>query len=501
MYSWNGLGHEIPVAAPSLPARAAAEIQGSRGSGPRPVGVDPMIDRRTGFSWRDSFRIYSQPRVLALLFLGFSAGLPFLLVFSTLSAWLASVDVSRATIGFFSWIGVTYSIKVIWSPVVDRLRLGPLTRWLGQRRSWMLVAQLGVALGLWGMAVTDPVTQIEQMALFALLVAFSSATQDVSVDAYRIEAAEDDLQAAMSACYVFGYRLALLVAGAGALYLASLGGWTFSYGLMALLMGVGMLTVLLVPEPRTRRQPALVLDEGVERAMRERYRLPAPAARVTAWLAGAVAGPFADFFRRYGWASLLLLLFISLYRLSDLMMGAMANPFYIDMGYSLEQIANISKVFGFLVTILASALAGVLVLRYGILPILLLGAVLAAATNLLFAWLSLQEATLWRLALVICADNLGAAIASVAFIAYLSSLTSSAYSATQYALFSSLMTLPGKFVGGFGGVWVESLGYAQFFTLTALAGAPAILLLILLMRHPQWSPARAGQSHGGTSAG
>ncbi len=459
-----------------------------------------MTDRSSTFSWRDSFRVYSQPRVLALLFLGFSAGLPFLLVFSTLSAWLASADISRATIGFFSWLGITYSVKVFWSPVVDRLRLGWLSRWLGQRRSWMLVAQLGVGAGLLGMAMTDPHTDIMQMAWFGLLVAFSAATQDISVDAYRIEAAEDTLQAPMSACYVFGYRLALLVAGAGALYIADFGGWRLAYTAMALLMGLGILTVLLVQEPPRRRPAAVELDEQATQALSTSAHLPSGLARLFAWFVGAVVGPFADFFKRYGWSALLLLLFISLYRLSDIMMGAMANPFYIDMGYSLEQIASVSKVFGFFMTIAGSALAGVLVVRYGIPPILLLGAVLAGGTNLLFAWLATQTPTELLLALVISADNLGAGIATVAFIAYLSSLTSSAYSATQYALFSSLMTLPGKFVGGFSGVMVDTWGYSSFFITTAAAGIPALLLLILIMRHPHWAPPAARQTGGGIDA-
>lgn len=449
------------------------------------------MTKQSSFSWREAITVYSRPRVFSLLFLGFSAGLPYLLVFSTLSAWLASVDVSRATIGFFSWLGVTYSVKVFWSPVVDRLKLGWLERWLGQRRSWMLVAQIGVAIGLLGMAATDPTTNITQVAWFGLLVAFSAATQDISVDAYRIEAASDKYQAAMSACYVFGYRLALLVAGAGALYIAEAGGWQLAYTVMALLMGVGIVTVLLVREPPRRRPPALDLDREVEQAAQARGYLPAGLSRAVAWFVSAVAGPFVDFFTRYGWSALLLLLFISLYRLSDIMMGAMANPFYVDMGYTLEEIANVSKVFGFFMTMAGSALAGVLVVRFGILPILMLGAIMAATTNLLFAWLSLQEPTQLLLALVISADNLGAGIATVAFIAYLSSLTSSAYSATQYALFSSLMTLPGKFVGGFSGVVVEGLGYGHFFVITACAGIPAVILLLLLMRHPEWTPARA----------
>jgi len=432
-----------------------------------------QIATRQRLSWRESIALYGKPKVLALLFLGFSAGLPFLLVFSTLTAWLTEAGITRTTIGFFSWIGITYSIKVFWAPVVDKLKLPVLHRLLGQRRSWMLVGQLGIAAGLALMAMNDPASDVRLMAAFGLLVAFSSATQDISIDAYRIEAAEDKYQAAMSAAYVFGYRLALLVAGAGALYLAEYLGWNLAYLVMAALMAVGMVTVFLVKEPdnlRPAAEPVVRLDEQMS--------LPQ---RLAAWFADAVIGPFVDFFRRNGWYALLILLFIAVYRISDITMGVMANPFYLDIGFSKTEIADITKVFGFFMTIGGSALGGVLVARYGIRPILLIGGCMVALTNLLFAWLAMTEPTLSKLALVISADNLSGGLAIVAFIAYLSSLTSSAYTATQYALFSSLMTLPGKFIGGFSGVVVDTAGYPSFFTYAAILGIPAILLVCLLI--------------------
>ena len=212
-------------------------------------------------SWRDAFAVYLQPRVLAMLFLGFSAGLPFLLVFSTLSAWLRDVGVSRTAIGFFAWVGITYSIKVIWAPVVDRVPIPFLTRSLGKRRSWMLVAQLGIAAGLLGMASTDPSTDLLRVAGFALLVAFSSATQDIAIDAYRIEAVVRERQAAMAATYILGYRLALLVAGAGALYIATFASWPGAYLAMAALMLVGMVTALVVSEPLHHKDRENVMFE------------------------------------------------------------------------------------------------------------------------------------------------------------------------------------------------------------------------------------------------
>ncbi len=418
-----------------------------------------------------------------MLFLGFSAGLPFLLVFSTLTAWLTEAGVTRTTIGFFSWIGITYSIKVFWAPVVDQVRLPLLGRLLGQRRSWMLLAQVGVAVGLLLMSAVDPATELQLLAVCGLLVAFSSATQDISVDAFRIEAAVDDFQAAMSATYVFGYRLALLVAGAGALYIAEFSSWEWCYTVMAGLMLVGVVTVLLVREPaRLRASDDGGLEEKVEALLEAPDAETHLWARLSAWFVKAVVGPFVDFFRRNGMFALVILLLISVYRISDIMMGVMANPFYLDMGFSKVEIADVTKVFGFFMVIAGSAVGGVLVAYYGSKRILLLGAVLVAGTNLLFAWLAtMGQPSLSLLALVVSADNLSGGLATVAFIAYLSGLTSSSYTATQYALFSSLMTLPGKFAGGFSGWMVDFAGYPWFFVVASLMGIPAILLCIVLM--------------------
>lgn len=428
--------------------------------------------------------IYSRWQVVALLFLGFSAGLPFLLVFSTLNARLADVGVETATIGFFSWLGITYSIKVLWAPVVDRVRLPLLDRLLGKRRSWMLLAQGGIATGLVLMATIDPIAAPEMMALCGLLVAFSSATQDVAIDAYRIEIAEDRLQAALASTYIFGYRLALLVAGAGALYLAEYWSWTVSYQVMAVLMGVGALTVLVVREPRVNHFAAAAdIASQIEREAARRGHLPPQLARMAGWFSAAVAGPFMDFFRRYRELALVILVTVAVYRISDIAMGVMANPFYLDfMGFSKTQVADVTKIFGFFMTILGSMVGGVLVVRFGVRPILLLGAVMTAATNLLFVWLAQMPPDVITLAVVVSADNLSGGIANVALIAWLSSMTSASFTATQYALFSSLMTLPGKFLGGFSGIVVAGFGYAEFFLLAGLMGVPAILLVMYLMK-------------------
>jgi len=444
-------------------------------------------------SWREAFAVYLHRRVLAMLFLGFSAGLPFLLVFSTLSAWLRDLGVTRTAIGFFAWVGITYSIKVIWAPVVDRMPIPLLTRALGKRRSWMLTAQLGIAAGLLGMAFTDPTTDLVQVAVFALLVAFSSATQDISIDAYRIEAVVKERQAAMAATYILGYRLALLVAGAGALYIATYASWPNAYFSMAALTLIGMATALAVSEPVHHKDSQNVMfEQRVISFMSRSASLPDWLRSAIAWVIGAVICPFADFFTRNGWWAVVILIFIGVFRLSDLVMGIMANPFYLDLGFTKTEIANIAKIFGFLMSVAGSFLGGAMVIRYGIMRPLLLGAAMVAATNLLFAVMAMTGPDKFWLAAVISADNISAGLSNAVFIAYLSSLTNQAYTATQYALFSSFMTLPGKVISGFSGVIVDGFGYVSFFVYASAIGIPAILLVLVLMRY--WNIDNSGNS-------
>jgi PAT family beta-lactamase induction signal transducer AmpG len=396
------------------------------------------------------------------------------------ASWLNST-----TIGFFSWLGITYSIKVFWAPVVDRLKLPLLDRLLGKRRSWIIFAQAGIATGLYLMAHVDATAAPEMMALCGLLVAFSSATQDVAIDAYRIEIAEERLQAALAATYIFGYRLALLVAGAGALYLAEFWSWQVSYEVMAALVGVGALTVLIVREPSVNHFAAAQdIAHKIEQEAAKLTHLNPRLARLVGWFYAAVAGPFLDFFRRYKELALVILLMVAVYRISDIAMGVMANPFYLDfMGFSKTQVADVTKIFGFFMTIAGSLVGGVMVVRYGVRRILLLGAIMTAATNLLFVVLAQYPPNIITLAAVVSADNLSGGIANVALIAWLSSMTSASFTATQYALFSSLMTLPGKFLGGFSGIVVAGFGYAEFFLVAGIMGVPAILLAIFMIRN------------------
>jgi PAT family beta-lactamase induction signal transducer AmpG len=422
-----------------------------------------------------------------MIFLGFSAGLPFLLVFSTLSAWLRDEGVERSVIGFFSWVGVTYSIKVFWAPVLDRVRLPFLADWLGKRRSWMLVAQLGIMIGLLGMGSSDSHTQLQQIALFAVWVAFCSATQDVVIDAYRIEAVTPEYQGAMAATYVLGYRIALLVAGAGAFYIADYTSWQSAYQVMAIAMVIGVVATLCLSEPEHRPIEAAEL---IERKIEEALALAEPSSIWQRFVAGffdAVLSPFVEFFNRNGKVGLLILLLIAVYKMSDITLGVMANPFYLDLGFSKKDIAEISKIFGFFMTIAGAAVGGALVVRFGIMRPLLIGAIMVASANLLFAVLAISEPNLWLLAGVISADNLSGGFAASVFIAYLSSMTSTAYTATQYALFSSLITLPAQLLGGFSGVIVDSYGYTVFFIYAAVVGLPAIMLVALLMRYQRLS--------------
>jgi PAT family beta-lactamase induction signal transducer AmpG len=431
-------------------------------------------------SWRDAWQVYLEPASWRMLFLGFSAGLPLLLVLGTLSFRLREAGIDRSTIGFLSWVGLVYGFKWMWAPLVDRLSLPLLTKLLGRRRSWLMFAQCLVIVGLVGMGWGDPQRNLEPVVWCALLVAFGSATQDIALDAFRIESADTQRQAALAATYQTGYRLAMIWAGAGVLWVAARASvvpvasadavanvyqhlsWQTAYWVMAASMSVGLLTVLYSAEPVAIKLP--------------------PARNAKEWLQSALVEPFADFIRRYQGQAVIILLLIAIYRISDVVMGIMANPFYVDMGYTKDEVAAVSKVFGVIMTLVGAFIGGILSMRLGVMRILMLGAVLSAATNLLFAWLAGIGHDLTALIWVVSADNLASGIASAAFIAYLSGLTNVNYSATQYALFSSMMLLAPKWLAGFSGVYVDAHGYAAFFNSTALLGVPVLLLVWLAAR-------------------
>ena len=436
-------------------------------------------------SWRTIGRSLTDLRVLRIGVLGFSAGLPLLLVFGTLSFWLREAGVDRSTIGFISWIALAYALKVFWAPLVDQLPLPGLTRWFGRRRSWLLLTQTAIVGGLLGMAYTDPAQYLSLLIGLALWVAVASATQDLVIDAYRIEIADADLQGILAGVYATGYRIAMLVASGGVLWIAAWVDpdeaqyehvtWTIAYVAMAVCMLPGLITTWFAPEPMRFDAPSHTQsDVSTAWTMRLRH-----------WLSNAICQPFADFIRRYGWLALLILALIASYRISDIVLGVIANVFYKDMGFAKDEIALVAKGFGIYMTILGGLVGGIAVYRIGVMPMLLGGAVLAAGTNLLFMLLATVGNDFWLFVAVIGMDNLSAGLASAAFIAYLSALTNVAYSATQYALFSSLMLLLPKFFGGFSGVFVDTFGYPDFFLLTAGLGIPVILLVMLAWRYTQ----------------
>ena len=431
--------------------------------------------------WRAVFAVYSEPATLRMLLLGFSAGLPLLLVFGTLSFWLREAGVNRTTIGYLSWVGLAYAFKWVWAPLVDRMPIPVLTRLLGRRRSWLLLSQLTIMCALIGIGLTEPKLALTPVVWCALAIAVGSATQDIALDAYRIESADTDRQAALASSYMTGYRIAMIWAGAGALWIAARAevsgvvgyqqsAWQTAYWVMAASMLLGVGTVLLSPEPTAR---ALV-----------------PARNAAEWLKGALIEPFADFLRRYGKHAILILALIAVYRISDVVMGIMANPFYVDMGYTKDEVAAVTKIYGVIMTLVGAFVGGALAMRFGVMRVLMLGAVLSAASNLLFAWLGTRGHDVAALTFVISADNLSSGIASAAFVAYLSSLTNVNYSATQYALFSSMMLLLPKFLAGYSGAMVDSFGYVNFFTATALMGVP-VLGLVYLASRIQRTPAAA----------
>ncbi len=439
--------------------------------------------------WLHAFRIYTHPRVLGMLTLGFSAGLPLLLILGTLSFWLREAGIDRSTIGYFSWIGLAYGFKWMWSPLVDRLRLPLLTQLLGRRRAWILLSQVIITIALVGMASTDPIENLTHMVFFALAVAFASATQDIALDAYRIEAVALRLQGAMAATYQAGYRLAMILASAGVLWIAAAvdpsettydySPWRTAYLVMAASMAVGIITTLIIREPEVPVTRLISENEDHARRAIAHWNLNEQLTQILAWLYGAIVAPFRDFIVRHHQRALLILALIAVYRISDVVMGVMSNPFYVDMGYTKNEVATVSKVYGVIMTIVGAVIGGVLTAKIGIMRTLFLGAVLSAATNLLFVWLAGRGHDVAGLVFTISADNLSAGIATSAFIAYLSGLTNSAYSATQYALFSSVMLLLPKFIAGFSGNFVDTYGYASFFTATALLGLPVLVLVWL----------------------
>ena len=473
-------------------------------------------------------KIFLNIKSLRMLLFGFSSGLPILLVFSTLSVWLVKAGVSRSTITMFSWAALAYSFKFIWSPIIDNLRI-PIKN-LGHRKSWLLISQLMIILSLIFISFTDPSKTLIFTAIGSVLIAFSSASQDIIIDAYRIESAPQKMQGALSSMYIAGYRIAMLIAGAGSLYLASFFGvevydvnvWKKVYLIMAFLMLIGVLTTLYSPEPNVNRKISLLSLNDQLRFLISfflaismfiftysllenpfnnndplikffyaviRISLCFLSAGFLVYLlskinfikknAASIAyiNPITNFIERYGKTALLILLLIGLYRIADIVMGVVANVFYLDRGYNVKEIATYSKFFGVFATIIGGIIGGYSAIKIGTLKALFFGALIAAASNLLFAWLAISDPNIKILIIVITADNISSGFAGAAFEVYLSALTSIKFTATQYALFSSLMLLLPKVLAGYSGAIVDGIGYANFYIFTAIIGIPVLLLI------------------------
>jgi MFS transporter, PAT family, beta-lactamase induction signal transducer AmpG len=504
-------------------------------------------------NWKNSFQAFLHPRVITMLFFGFSAGIPLLLIFSSLGLWLREAGIERSAVTFFSWAALGYSFKFIWAPIVDKLPLPYLTSKLGRRRAWMLVSQIAIIISIFSMALIDPsdsTSQLKIMAFACVMLGFSSATQDIVIDAYRIESASSELQALMSSTYIAGYRIGMLISGAGSLYIASSLGsemgsysyraWQITYSCMAAAMLIGIMTTLSIKEPERNQtseykysnltyikffsvfifavigfvisfhfssELALTLKNNLVEILKNKAlsNFFVELFRISLGLSISIAitslfikyrfvekkiiiesyiEPVADFFQRYGVKlALLLLVLIGLYRISDIVLGVISNIFFQDLGYSKKEIASVVKTFGLFMTIAGGFLGGILSIRFGVMKVLFLGALLTVLTNLLFMLLAISGYDIHLLYLVISADNLSAGIASAAFVAFLSRLTNISFTAMQYAIFSSLMTLIPKVIGGYSGSIVENIGYTNFFLFASLLGVPVLGIIYLANKH------------------
>jgi len=477
--------------------------------------------------------IFFEKKILKMFFLGFSSGLPILLVFSTLSVWLVKAGINRSTVTLFSWAGFAYAFKYLWSPIVDNFKI-PFFQKLGHRRSWLLFAQVMIVISLLATSLTDPAQNLILTAVTITFVAIFSATQDIVIDAYRIESAPQKFQGPLSSMYIAGYRVAMLVGGAGSLWLASsLGGevynkavWQTVYSSMAFLMLVGILTTLFSQEPRIKKNNFLKINQHIKflfvfllslsgfiflyTFMKNPFAMDQILNKflfstIRIILCFAFAGliiffltktnfiskqkvnniylkPITNFISRYGKFAFLILLLIGLYRIADVVMGVVANIFYLEKGFNIKEIATYSKFFGVFATILGGFIGGIFALNFGTMKALFIGALIAAGSNLLFALLAASDSSIKLLITVITADNISSGFAGAAFVIYLTGLTSIKFTATQYALFSSIMLFIPKLIAGYSGSWVDAMGYTNFFTLTALLGVPVLLLIIWISK-------------------
>ena len=475
----------------------------------------------------NNFYFFFKEKPLKMLLFGFSSGLPILLVFSTLSVWLSKAGIERSTITLFSWAGFAYAFKYLWSPIIDKFSL-PIFKKFGHRRSWLLLVQFLIIFSLILTSFTDPQKNLYATAFFIVLLAFFSASQDIIIDAFRIESVSQSKQGYLSSMYIAGYRVGMLVSGAGSLWLASYFGsdnydqivWQKVYCIMALFMAVGIFANLTSNEPKVKKNlfkktnnhlifflsiiftitifiylysnisfsvkdnNLLIfvltclklifcfLVSGILLMLMTKFKIVEKKMVAESYIA-----PIMNFIKKYGRFALIILMLISLYRIADVVMGVMANIFYIEKGYSIKDIATYSKFFGVFATIIGGLLGGYFASKKGTMTALFLGALIASLSNLLFAWLATVDANINYLIMVITADNISSGFAGAAFVIYLSGLTSIKFTATQYALFSSIMLFLPKLIAGYSGAWVDVMGYSNYFILTALLGMPVLFLI------------------------
>ncbi len=480
----------------------------------------------------NNLKIFFEKKPLKMICLGFSSGLPILLIFSTLSVWLVKAGVDRSTITLFSWAGFAYAFKYLWSPLVDNYKI-PVFKNLGHRRSWLLFTQIFIIIILIFTSLTNPQNNLFYTALFITLLAFFSATQDILIDAFRIESAPQNLQGPLSSMYIAGYRIGMLVAGAGSLWLAALFGtdvydqnvWKKVYLIMSFFMFVGIYATLTSEEPKIKKNKSeinnhfkffmtvviavigfIFLYSLLKNPFLKQEVLMSfifSFARLLTCFIFAFSiiyllisinftskkiviksylNPIVNFLNRYGRFAFFILLLISFYRIADVVMGVMANIFYLEKGYKVSEIATFSKFFGVFATIAGGFIGGYCSFKFGTMKALFFGALIAALSNLLFAWLAVSPISINFLIMVITADNISSGFAGAAFVIYLSGLTSIKFTATQYALFSSIMLFLPKLIAGYAGAWVDIMGYSYFFAFTALMGLPVLFLIIWIAK-------------------
>jgi len=474
--------------------------------------------------------IFTKKEVMIMGGLGFSAGLPIMLVFSTLSVWLVKAGVERSTVTLFSWAGFAYSFKFLWSPIVDKFQI-PLLHKIGHRKSWLLITQILIFFSIILTSYSDPQNNLKFMAFAIVLIAFFSATQDIVIDAFRIESAPEKKQGPLASMYLAGYRIAMIVSGAGSLWLASIMSnenyqtevWKNVYQIIGFFMIIGFISTALCKEPTNNKVKKINYKNQLKftfstilsiliffvfflnipevKVLNHFYNFFYNIFKIIFSFGIALISllilekinflpkkqsreifinPIIDFFKRYKKIALMILLLIGLYRIADVVMGVMANIFYLEKGYEIKDIATFSKFFGLIATILGGILGGTFAMKFGTYKSLLIGAITAALTNVLFAFLAIIEKNLFYLATIIIADNLASGFAGAAFVVYLSSLTSIKFTATQYALFTSLMLFIPKLIAGYAGGIVDVIDYPSFFIFTAVLGFPVIFLIIFL---------------------